>query len=348
MFTLILPVAGRSSRFPNMRPKWLLTMPDGKLMIEKSIENINLDVFDRVVVVCLKEHLEKYTSEDMVLESFVKSCGVKPDLVILEEPTSSQSDTIYQAIKQGNIEGSIFIKDCDNLFTCSPEPINSVATIDLNDIELVDAKNKSYVEVDSLDVISNIVEKEVISNFFCCGGYSFRSANDFCQTYESISSESEVYISHVIYKMLMSNEEFVRKTATDYLDWGTLREYRHYCKKHLTVFCDVDGVLLKNGSKFAKSGWDTPGLEANLQKIAELQKGGGVFLVLTSSRPESAIEYTIQELAKFGVRVDRCLFGLPHTRRYLINDYSATNPYPSAVAINLERDSETLSHLFDD
>ena len=60
MFTLILPVAGRSSRFPNMRPKWLLTMPDGKLMLEKSIEAIDLEKFDRVVIVCLQEHLEKY------------------------------------------------------------------------------------------------------------------------------------------------------------------------------------------------------------------------------------------------------------------------------------------------
>lgn len=348
MFTLILPVAGRSSRFPNMRPKWLLTMPDGKLMIEKSIENIELDIFDRIVVVCLKEHLEKYTSEEMFIDSFESSCGFKPDLVILDAPTSSQSETIYQAIKLGDIEGAIFIKDCDNLFTCSPEPINAVSTIDLNDINLVDAKNKSYVEVDSLDVISNIVEKEVISNYFCCGGYSFRSARDFCKTLESISSESEVYISHVIYKMLMSNEEFVRKTAKEYLDWGTLREYRHYCKKHLTVFCDVDGVLLKNGSKFAKGGWETKGIEANLLKLSELQKDGELYLILTSSRPESAIEYTVSELARFGVRVDRCLFGLPHTRRFLVNDYSATNPYPSAVAINLERDSETLNSLFDD
>ena len=143
-------------------------------------------------------------------------------------------------------------------------------------------------------------------------------------------------------------EEFIRKTATDYIDWGTLREYRHYCRKHMTVFCDVDGVLLRNGSKFAPNGWKTTGIEANLRKISELQKNGELFLVLTSSRPESEIEYTTQELAKFGVRVDRCLFGLPHTRRYLINDYSPTNPYPSAIAINLERNSETLSNLFDD
>ena len=36
--SLIIPVAGKSSRYPGMRPKWLLTMPDGKLMLEKSIE----------------------------------------------------------------------------------------------------------------------------------------------------------------------------------------------------------------------------------------------------------------------------------------------------------------------
>ena len=47
MTTLILPVAGKSSRFKGLRPKWLLTMPDGKLLIEKSIRNIpNIKVTD--------------------------------------------------------------------------------------------------------------------------------------------------------------------------------------------------------------------------------------------------------------------------------------------------------------
>ncbi len=55
---------------------------------------------------------------------------------------------------------------------------------------------------------------------------------------------------------------------------GTLREYNHYCKKHLTIFCDVDGVLLKNGSKFAKTGWQTPGIEANLKKLLSCKKMG--------------------------------------------------------------------------
>ena len=34
---LLLPIAGRSSRFPNMKPKWLLTHPNGNFMIDESI-----------------------------------------------------------------------------------------------------------------------------------------------------------------------------------------------------------------------------------------------------------------------------------------------------------------------
>ena len=37
--TLLIPAAGKSSRFPNMKPKWLLTHPSGELMIEKVLKS---------------------------------------------------------------------------------------------------------------------------------------------------------------------------------------------------------------------------------------------------------------------------------------------------------------------
>ena len=37
---------------------------------------------------------------------------------------------------------------------------------------------------------------------------------------------------------------------------------------------------------------------------------------------------------------------LPHGRRILVNDFSNTNPYPSALAINIERNSQELSNIF--
>ena len=59
MNTLIVPCAGRSSRFPNTKPKFLLTHPDGKLMIEHAIEGIDINKFDQIVITIVKEHDEK-------------------------------------------------------------------------------------------------------------------------------------------------------------------------------------------------------------------------------------------------------------------------------------------------
>lgn len=347
MKTLVLPVAGRSSRFPGMRPKWLLTMPDGKLMIEKSVEMLDMSVFDRVVVVCLREHLDQYMTETS-LALIIKGLGHKNvDLCVLEEPTSSQSATVAAALEQADIQGAFFVKDCDNMFSYRWNGGNEIAVLNLNDVGLIDAKNKSYVAVDPMGNVLNIVEKQVISNVFCCGGYGFESAEQFLATYNSIHSASETYISHVIYSMLMSGQFFVTQAATGYIDWGTLREYRHYTKSFLTLFCDVDGVLLYNGSKFGKDAWATEPIIENLHAIANLQAAGKLYLVITSCRPESEIEYLTKRLGEHGVTPDRYIMGLPHTRRILVNDFSLTNPFPSAMSLNLERDSKLLSTMLE-
>jgi hypothetical protein len=347
MKTLILPVAGRSSRFPDMRPKWLLTMPDGKLMLEKAVEKLEMSDYDRIVVVCLREHIEAYLTPKS-LEGVLAGIGhPNIDLCILEEPTSSQSETVAQALIRSNISGAFFVKDCDNMFKVRWGGGNELAVLDLNNVGLIDAKNKSYVNVDTLGNISNIVEKQVISNLFCCGGYGFRDAEEFLQHFKTINSEQEVYISHVIYSMLLSEVNFRISMADYYVDWGTLREYRHYTRSFLTLFCDVDGVLLYNGSKFGKKGWGTEPISENLQTISRLQKSGLLHLIITSSRPESEIGYLRQRLADYEVTPDRYVMGLPHARRIVVNDYSATNPYPTAIAINVERDGKTLSSILD-
>ena len=56
---LILPVAGKSSRFEGMRPKWLLTLPNGELMIERSLSGIDLENISEIVLIMLEEH-EQY------------------------------------------------------------------------------------------------------------------------------------------------------------------------------------------------------------------------------------------------------------------------------------------------
>ena len=129
MHTLIIPVAGNSSRFPGLRPKWLLTMPDGKLMIEASIDTLDLLQFDRIIVVCLKEHVEKYINLESYSNALETTYGKSFEFIILDQPTKSQSGTVYEALKRADVTKSFFIKDCDNSFKYTFHGGNEVATL---------------------------------------------------------------------------------------------------------------------------------------------------------------------------------------------------------------------------
>ena len=112
MNTLIIPCAGKSSRFPNMKPKYMLTHPDGKLMIEKSMENINTDIFDRIIITIVKPHDDKYDTHLILSQVFENN--PKIEICMLDDFTSSASETIYKTLTQMNVSGAFVVKDSDN------------------------------------------------------------------------------------------------------------------------------------------------------------------------------------------------------------------------------------------
>ena len=104
MSTLILPCAGRSSRFPNLRPKWMLTYPDGELMIHKTSKGLYHKKITRTIITVVKEHCDKYES-DIIAKQAVPNA----EICILPEFTKSQSDTVAQTIKKMNATGSLLL-----------------------------------------------------------------------------------------------------------------------------------------------------------------------------------------------------------------------------------------------
>ncbi len=347
---LILPVAGGSSRYPHLRPKWLLTMPNGKLMIEESVGKINCKIFKKIYVVVLKEHIKKFCDKKLLLLSLKKNISHKVELVELEKPTTCQAETVVSAIKKKKINGSILIKDCDNQFIIEEKFLrmndNSIYAIDINTQELVDAKNKSYLEKDVYNNVINIVEKKIISDFFCCGAYGFKSSKAFLiNAIELLKTSRNVYISHVILKMLLGGSQFKYKKATNYISWGTLREFRNWQRKSVTLFCDFDGCLVVNGSKFGKKGWKTLPIKENLNSLYKLYTSNNLKLIIVTSRPHSELEFIRGILEKFNLKNVDVITDLPHGRRILINDFSNSNPYPTASSINVIRNSKELSEI---
>ena len=68
-------------------------------------------------------------------------------------------------------------------------------------------------------------------------------------------------------------------------------------------------------------------------------------MIITTSRPGNQKKYIKNLLKKFNIKAKYILTDLLHAKRALINDFSETNPFPSSIAINLERDSKKLSSI---
>ncbi len=348
--TVIIPCVGGSSRYPNVRPKFLLVNPNGNLMLFESISKLNLKNYDLVVTI-LKDHDEKYEIIEM-FNKFFKNYNIR--LCILNNPTKSQAETIYRTVKKLEISGPILIKDSDNIFRLDKiyESFNYVTVEHLKKVGITNAVNKSYALIDDKGVIKRIAEKQVISETFCVGGYYFTDVFDFNQAFEILTKkdpEKELYISMIIQYLIKERKAlFKAKSIHEYLDLGTIKEWLSFKNNQKTYFIDVDGVVVKNGGEYSKPFWGTTeGLRENIKLINRLYNLGN-YIILITSRREKYRKATIKQLKKEEVKYNQLIMGLNHSPRVVINDFSNSNPFPAAISVNVPRDSDKLTDYIND
>ena len=198
--------------------------------------------------------------------------------------------------------------------------------------------NKSYVELTD-NLVTDIVEKQTISDIACVGGYGFASSRQFIETLKQVPHDKELFISDVVERMLP-----VSYTLVDsYVDLGTLDDFVSYNRKFKTIFCDIDGTIIKNQAEFWSPGYNDPPdvLQDNVNRLLELQREGAQIIFTTARNKKYTNDIAIM-LDRLGFTGYTLLTGLNHSQRVVINDYSSTNPNPSCTAINLERDVNTL------
>lgn len=344
---LIIPMAGRSSRFPDLKPKWMLTHPSGRFMVIEAIAGLNLEDFETINFVYLEEHETQHSFLKGFREELEDLGWLdKTRFIALKEATKDQPETVYQAIKQGGITGPIFIKDSDNRFNVKIEPSNCVCFADLNKVGLIKPKNKSYINTDSKQIILNIVEKQVISSQFCVGGYGFSDASLFTDTLDKMNLGKERYISNVIYQLMLDGQNFRAIECTHYSDWGTVEDWDRFKRSYATLFVDLDGTLVKNSSAhFPPYIGESAPLQSNVDILKHLQSSGKFEIIITTSRPEKYRSVTMKQLESLGIVPKHLLMGLQHSKRIIINDYSKSNPFKSCDSINLKRNADDLKEI---
>jgi hypothetical protein len=293
-----------------------------------------------VTIGILREHENKYNISKYIKDTYDKLVNI----VVLEERTSGPADTVYQILKQANIsdDKEFFIKDCDSFFDHIPTEGNYVCVSSIADHEVLKRlASKSFVISNDQGIINNIIEKKVVSDKFCVGGYKFDKVGLYKSTFEKLKSKNvkEIFVSHIIQDCLHNNHIFTEKQITNYIDVGTAEDWFEYNDRPV-IFCDIDGTLVKAQ---AKGTYDEQpeALEENVKVMLKYQNNGSQ-IIFTTARPKKYDTRTREILDSLGFKEYDLISGLQNVKRILINDYNEANPHPRAIAVNLKRDTDNL------
>ena len=336
-----MPCAGLSTRFPNMRPKYLLSDYNNRLMIENAAKNF-IGKYN-VTIAILKLHNELFNAENKLREAF----GDKVNIVVLDRPTSGPADTVYQAIMNSEYFFSsvspMLIKDCDGFYDSDLVDGNAIYVSKLSkNPDIRNAPAKSYTITNEQGIITSVVEKQIVSNSFCVGGYQFASIGEYVDTFEKLkdNATSEIFVSNIIDYMISNGKVFNEKEVENFIDVGTADDWFKFNNKP-TYFCDIDGTIVKT-----KDFHDDPyePIQKNVDALLK-EQARGCKLVFVTARKKRYEEYTNKILTEMGFVNYVLVMETNHSRRVLINDYANSNPFPSAVALNLKRDSDNLGDM---
>ena len=170
---VIIPCAGKSSRFPDTRPKFLLTMPEGDAMFEKAARPHLKS--DSIHLGFLKEHQEEFGIDRIIKRSILQNAKLNVNL--FETVTSGPAETVFAMIDIGLSSGTIgkdepiLIKDCDSFavtdldFDQQTEG-NYVVVANLKKhTKITNVPAKSFAVLTENNLITNIVEKDVVSYY---------------------------------------------------------------------------------------------------------------------------------------------------------------------------------------
>lgn len=209
---LVLPMAGYGNRFIEAGyalPKQFLRI-NGKTCLEYSLDSLDLDYFDRVIIGCREEFERQYN-----VEAFLRSRyeNVRFSVCEFDSDTNGSLDTVYQIVDRCDLgddcELSIFTLDVN---FSSKHALNDMTT----DAEVLVVKTNnpgfSFAKVDDYKTMTVIktAEKRIISEFGAVGLYRYKNAAVFKDiAAEELNGEPN-------YK----NEHFICPLYNRYLDKG--------------------------------------------------------------------------------------------------------------------------------
>jgi dTDP-glucose pyrophosphorylase len=352
---VLIPMAGAGSRFSSSGhkvPKPLIEV-NGLTLIEHSIKSFDVDA--RFVFVTRKFD---NTEHNQRLSDLLKKLRPESIEVQIDHLTNGASETCLAAKHVlDSSPSSLVIYNCDQIIRWKPQEfLDWIYSTDPDGALVLyqsrDPKN-SFAEIKQ-GTITNVVEKQAISNHALIGFHYWRNSQQFVSAAEQLVSEfrasgqPECYVSETYNYMIKSgatvlpyhianNRYIPLGTPEDVAKYlGKIKEF--YSQKAKTIFCDIDGTILKHAHTISDVLTQQPSLLASVTEKFNQWDSQGYKIILVTARKESTRAVTEAQLTGLGLAWDQLVMGVGGGVRYLINDKLSADDTDRAVAINVETD----------
>ena len=239
--TIIISMAGLSQRFINEG----FTLPKYMLYIgNKSLFNLSVSSFEQYFKTCKFLFIARdvYDTKRFIEEE-TRLLGIENyDVLILDQTTKGQAETVYIGLKNSNIEmdESITIFNIDTFHKKFQLPLNIKDWDGYLEVFWGDGNNWSYAKTESQNSTKVIetAEKVQISNYCSTGMYYFNRAFNYLEAYENEYLNNtlikEQYIAP-LYNFLIRNGKAIHIhliEQTDLQICGVPNEYYDILKQH--------------------------------------------------------------------------------------------------------------------
>ena len=108
-------------------------------------------------------------------------------------------------------------------------------------------------------------------------------------------------------------------------------------KRPKTIFCDIDGTLIKHHGSLTKAMHSAPTLLDGTIETLNIWERKGYRIILTTGRKESMRIITEKLLSDLGIFYDLLIMGIGGGDRILINDKKSDSDSDTCFAYNLTR-----------
>ena len=344
---VIIPLGGTGERFKKnnyKEPKALIKV-FGQPILFYLLDNIDTKQVTKIIIPYNKEY-SHYNFENLLKNKFP---SYNFSFFKLQENTRGAAETLNLALKNENMyeDSPILCLDGDNFYN-----IDIIDRWDGKDgiITFEDINSDpiySYVNINNLNFITDIKEKEKISNFACSGGYGFSSWKNLLKytnhiINNNIRDKDEFYTSVVIKEMIKDDIPFenLNINKKNWICLGTpiqLRQFYHNFPKNnfnnkqliknKRICFDLDNTLVTHPKVYGDYTTVEP-ITKNINYLKYLKSFGNTIIIYTARRMRTHSgnvgkinadvgKITFDTLDKFDVPYDEIYFGKPYADVYI-------------------------------